>query len=290
MKQNEMLQRLRDGLAAMGFSAKEQDAKLQTVREDMAVPVKLIGIGQCGVGKTELLRSIFRISEDVLEEYLRFKGRQEDLDQLVTGSVKAVTKVFFSFTIKNPEGFRVQFTDGPGLGESGETEMEHMEKWVAEIPKHDLLYWVLDGSSRDIKHVQENMKYVLDRTGYREKFIVVLNKIDQILLPLDMELKGVVGWDTDFNRPSKALNQLIEQRMDDLMEKLERCAGITREQMVACSARRRWHHDKVLDKMLEYLPDDLKIKLSRNREVKDHTELMSPRARRILRGEQDIQT
>ena len=269
----------------LDFTPEERAKKMKILNDDLRIPVKIAGIGQTGVGKTELLKSIFRISEEDITEYLKFKGQKEDFDKLKTGAVKSVTKEFFSFTIKNSEGFRVEFTDGPGLGESGETESRYIDLWIEEIPKHDLIYWVLDASSRDMAHIQKNMKLILDKTNYRNKFIVVLNKVDQILLPLEMELKGVVGWDQDLNRPSKALENLIKQRTDDIMEKLIQYIDLKIEQMVACSARKRWNHGAVLDKILEYLPEDKKIKASRNREVKDFTELMSPRGKQLITKE-----
>ncbi|HWR83969.1 MAG TPA: GTPase [Candidatus Deferrimicrobium sp.] len=282
---NRELEKLFD---ALNLSPEDRAEKLRILREDMKKPVRIAGIGQTGVGKTELLKSIFRISEEAISAYLKFKGLKEDFDRLETGAVKSVTKEFFSFTIENPEGFRVEFTDGPGLGESGETDARYIEMWIKEIPRHDLLYWVLDASSRDMAHIQKNIKYVLDRTNYRDRLVVVLNKVDQILLPIEVELKGVIGWDPDLNRPSKALERLIEQRTDDIMDKLEKYIDLKREQMVACSARRRWNHGAVLDKILEFLPEEKRLKASRNREVKDFSELMSPRGRKIISGEEDL--
>lgn len=278
-----MLEQLRKLVEAMDIPAEQKAEKLRMLEADMAVPVKIIGVGQTGVGKTELLKSIFRISADDIAAYLKFKGQAADYDHLETGSVRSVTKSFFSFTVHNPEGFCVQFTDGPGLGESGDKEIECIDNWIREIPKHDLLYWVLDASSRDIAHIQKNMKLILDATGFRNRLVVVLNKVDQILLPLEMELRGVVGWDVDLNRPTKALETLINQRTDDIIEKLTKYIEIDRRQIVVCSARRRWNHAKVLDKMLEYLPENKRLKASRNREVKDFTELMTDKGRSRLR-------
>jgi predicted GTPase len=254
--------------------------KLEQLKKNMAIPVKIIGIGQTGVGKTELLKSIFRINKANIkaseESYKRI------IDRLETGAVKSVTKDFYSFIIESDEGLMVQFTDGPGLGETRELEEKYLQMWINEIPKHDMLYWVLDGSSRDIGHIQENMKMILDKTGYRNKLVVVLNKIDQILLPQEMELNGIIGWDTNYNQPTNTLLKYINLRTEDIIEKLTNYVAINREQIVVCSARKRWNHGKVLDKILEYLPENIRIKASLNREVKDPSELMSPEAKKKL--------
>lgn len=274
--------KLKQLVGMLDISDSEKRQKLEILEKDLKEPVRIIGIGQCGVGKTELLKSIFKINESDIEEHRKFKGKISDYDLLETGAVRAVTKKFFSFTIENNEGFRVQFTDGPGLGETAEKEERYIAEWVAEIPKHDLLYWVLDGSSRDIVHIQTNMVKILDLTGYRNRLVVVLNKVDQILLPIELELRGVMGWNLDFNQPSKALLKLIEERTNDIIEKLEKHVAISKQQIVVCSARRRWNHDQVFDKFMEFLPDTKKIKASRNREIKDHTELMTEHGRKVL--------
>ena len=159
-------------VSRLDLSEKDAAAKRAALEKDLQQPVRLIGIGQTGVGKTELLRAIFKISSGDLEDYNKLK----------TGAVRSVTRAFFSFVIENEEGFKVQFTDGPGLGESARIEEALFAAWVEEIPNHDLLYWVLDGSSRDVGHIQVNMKGILDATGYRDRIVVVLNKVDQILL------------------------------------------------------------------------------------------------------------
>lgn len=259
-------------LDALPGSRKENEERRQIIKEDLEKPVSLIGIGQTGVGKTELLRSIFSISS----------GDLAILKQLKTGAASSTTKVFYSFEITSPEGFKVRFTDGPGLGESTAVEDNLFERWSAEIPNHDLLYWVLDASSRDISHIQTNMKRILDNTGYREKMIVVLNKADHIYLDLEDELAGKVGWDLEFNMPSDDLESVIEERTLDIIAKLEDFVEISRNQMIVCSARRRWNHGAVLDKLLEYLPKEKRIKASRNRDVKMPTELMSEEAKKEI--------
>lgn len=279
-----MLKKLTGLLDELNLTEEEKEEKLRILQKDIQIPVKIIGIGQTGVGKTELLKSIFKIAEENIESFLKFKGRKEDFDLLETGSVKSVTKEFFSFTIENDEGFRVQFTDGPGLGESGDKEEDHLNMWIKEIPNHDLLYWVLDASSRDMAHIQKNMKYMLDQTNYRNKLIVVLNKIDQILLPLESELRGLIGWDLDLNEPSRALLNLITERTNDIMEKLTKYVEINRDQMVVCSARKRWQHDLVFDRMIECLPDNKRLKVSRNREIKDTTELMTEEGKKRIQN------
>jgi predicted GTPase len=261
----------------IGLNEAERNEKRALLEKNRQEPVKIIGIGQAGVGKTELLRSIFNIT----------KGDLKDLEHLKTGAVESVTKDFFSFSITSNEGFKVQFTDGPGLGESTDIDEQYFKMWIDEIPNHDILYWVLDGSNRDISHIQNNMKRILDATNYREKLVIILNKVDQILLDREDEAAGKIGWDYDLNMPSAEIEELIYKRTNDVIKKLEHCVAVSRDQMVVCSARRRWNHGKVFDKILNYLPSEKRIKVSINRNVKDFSELMSKEGKRELRAFQN---
>ena len=271
---------IRELLFKEGLSTQEIEDKIAILRQDLTIPVKLIGIGQTGVGKTELIRSIFRFTKSNIEELHSFKTNPVLSE---TGAFRNIDfskpvpseKLFHSICLESPHGMKVQFTDGPGLGESTEADNFFIEQWVTEIPKHDLLYWVVDGSSRDVSHIQSNMKTVLDRTQFRERLIVVLNKVDQILLPLDQELAGEIGWSNEYNIPSNALEDLIHTRAADLKMKLSSVVEINSERIVYCSARKRWNHDIVLDVLLKHLPEEKRIKASLNRRIADARELMS---------------
>ena len=278
---------IRQMLDAAGFSATEINEKMAILRKDAAIPVKLVGIGQTGVGKTELIRSIFRIRENDLEALQNFKTNPVRAE---TGAFRNLDfqkpvhreTLFNDICITSPHGLKVQFTDGPGLGESTEADDFFIQRWIEEIPRHDLLYWVVDGSSRDVSHIQRNMRTILDATGYRDRLIVVLNKVDQILLPMDEELAGEIGWSIEYNVPSNALERLIHIRAADLTEKLSKIVSIDADRIVYCSARRRWNHDKVLDVLLKHLPEEKRLKASLNRQVASARELMSERAKMKL--------
>lgn len=248
-----------------GLDEEEIEEQKQAIRQDMNESVRLIGAGQTGVGKSTLLRSIFAIEEEDIPE------------EITTDATSAETQDFNSFQIQTEDGFTVEFTDGPGLGESIEKDEKYIPQWVDEIQKHDLLYWVLDASSRDISHIQRNMKTILDETEYRDRIVVVLNKVDQIELERD-EQDEHEGWDEDFNVPTPALEKQIERRTNDIVEKLSRYVGISEDQIVCCSALKRWNHGEVLDTLIENLPPEKRIKVSANRDVEGFTELMSEEA------------
>ena len=109
-----MFSGLRNALDQLGV---DSEKAMRKVREDLKNPVCFIGIGQTRVGKTELLRSIFAIGSNKLE----------DLRKLKTSATKSETKNFFSFRIESEDGFIVEFTDGPGLGESSELETKYLQ-------------------------------------------------------------------------------------------------------------------------------------------------------------------
>jgi predicted GTPase len=254
------------------WTPNERREAMEKINHDLDKPVRLIGIGQTGVGKTELLKSIFRISEKDVSI----------LRKLRTDATKSATKKYYSIRISTDTGFQVEFTDGPGLGEDYELQTEHIQMWINEIPKHDLLYWVLDGSSRDISHIQQNMKIILDATGFRDRFLLVINKIDKIELEEKDRIKGHTGWNEKYNIPTKKLLKQIDRRLTDVINKFYKCSGVDPSHVVVCSALRRWNHDLVLDKMLELLPPECRLKVNENRDVKSTTDLMDPEIRKLI--------
>lgn len=232
------------------------------IKQDLDKPVKVIGAGQCGVGKSTLLRSIFDIKEDDIPS------------DITTDPTSAETNEFESFQIENEDGFKIEFTDGPGLGESLSRDEELIPKWIEEIQKQDLVYWVLDASSRDIAHIQSNMDKILNETGYYDRIVVVLNKIDQIELEREDRKNGIEGWNEKYNVPSDELEEQIEKRTNDITDKLSNI-GVPEDKIIPCSALKRWNHGEVLDKLIESLPEDKQIKVSANRDVADIRELVS---------------
>ncbi len=256
-----------------GWDQRKRADAMRKIEANLAEPVRLIGVGQTGVGKTELLRSIFNIND----------GDVEVLRKLRTDSTRSETKGFFSFTI-NSNGYKIQFTDGPGLGEDRRRDPKYLADWIAEIPKHDLLYWVMDSSSRDVSHIQENMKAILDRTGFRDRFVLILNKVDKIELEGDDLAAGHAGWNLDYNMPTRKLEAQIRRRTDDVIEKFKDYCDLDKSYIVVCSALRRWNHDKVLDAMLDCLPKEKRLKASLNKDVKSATDLMAPEIKaRVLK-------
>ena len=233
----------------------------QEINQNLSEPVRIIGAGQAGVGKSTLLRSIFAVEEGDIPS------------DITTDATRAETMQFQSFQIENEDGFKIEFTDGPGLGESLERDEELIPQWVEQIDQHDVLYWVIDASSRDVAHIQKNIRHVLDETGYSDRIVVVLNKIDQIELEQEDREEGAEGWDEEYNVPTDELEEQIDRRTNDLVEKLE-TVGVPEDQIIACSALKRWNHGEVLDKMVETLPEEKQIKVAANRDVADIRELV----------------
>jgi len=50
---------------------------------------------------------------------------------------------------------------------------------------------------------------------------------------------------------------------------------VSKDRIVACSDLKRWNHGKILDLLVASLPEELRYKVSANRDVKDFTELIT---------------
>lgn len=276
MSDNDLLTLLDDQLDMDGITDEEKQQFKNRLEDELEKPVKIIVAGQAGVGKSTLLRSIFAIEDN-----------EDEIPQWLTqGPVWAETEEFRSFEIETPEGFKIEFTDGPGLGESKSRDKEIIPKWIENIKEHDLLCWVLDASSRDIAHIQENIEVITDKANCKDDIIVVLNKVDQIELRREDREMGKKGWDEEYNLPTDELEELINERTDHIKENLSGYTGISEEQMVACSALKRWNNDIVLDKMVDCLTDPgQRAKILMNRDINRFTELMSEEARQKLEAQ-----
>lgn len=266
---------IREVLEELSLSEDMTKKIIQDIEKNLQEPVRIIGAGQSGVGKTTLLRSIFAIEDDQIPS------------SMTTSAISAETKEFSSFRIENKDGFKVEFTDGPGIGESVERDEEIIPQWINKIKRHDLLYWVIDASSRDLAHIQKNMKKIIDETGYRDRTVVVLNKVDQIMLPREEREKSKRGWNEEYNVPTPALEEQIEVRTNHIEKKILSYTGIPKDQIVACSALKRWNHHEVLDTLIDQLPAEKRIKLSANRDVEDFRELMSEDALNEVQSDSD---
>ena len=258
-------EKLNKAFETAGIEGNKREEYWNTIKSDLDEPVRLIGAGQTGVGKTTLLRSIFAIEKGDIPE------------EMTTNTIDPETDTFQSFQIENEDGFAIEFTDGPGLGEDIRKDEEYIPQWIDEIPNHDLLYWVVDASSRDVSHIQRNMKRILDETGYADRIVVVLNKVDQIPLKREDRKAGKKGWDEEYNLPTPELEEQINRRINHLVKKFSH-VGISEEQIVACSALKRWNTMEVFQTLVEHLSEEKQIKVSANRDVDHFTELMSQEA------------
>lgn len=226
--------------------------------KERSEPLKLIGSGQTGVGKTTLIRSIFRISQN-----------QTPPETLKVGNIDPVTMKFQTVEIIK-DGFILQLTDGPGLGGTFDEmeEEELIKQWIQEIPKHDLLYWVIDASSRDYYHVFRNLKRILDETKFYDKTIIIINKVDDIFL-FDEEKSDKKVWITKDNHPAPELQQVIELKVTKISEHFARKLGIQKEQIIPCSALKGYKVGSVFDAMVKLVPKEKRIKMYKGVEIKE---------------------
>jgi predicted GTPase len=237
--------------------------------DDAYRPLKIIGVGQTGVGKSELIKSIFKEKDEDI------KNIDSGIQNIITDNKQSATKDFTTVTITGKNSFQVQITDSVGMGQSEETEETTIQEWIKEIPNHDILYWVLDITNRDIAQTSKNMRRVLNETKYNNKMVLVLNKVDQFVLTEEERNRGLIGWDEEYNLPSRALEEVIYKRTDDIIEKFSKI-GLRRERIIACSALKRWNTGSVFDKFIEILPEDERIKLDSVRKIKSFLDGADP--------------
>ena len=111
-----------------------QNLLIKHLEDDLKTPVKILGIGKAGVGKTELVKSIFSY----------YNEHKPSETELIVSNIHTGTKDFERIIIQSPLGGQILITDSPGLGEGREKDKVLLTNIINEIKNHDLVYWVFD--------------------------------------------------------------------------------------------------------------------------------------------------
>lgn len=236
------------------------------IKEKFGTPVKILGIGMGGVGKSTLARSIFSF----------YNKLEPSNESLARNNVNVGNTDFQRVIIKSPFGGKVLLTDSPGFGRSKDEDNLLLSKVIEEIKSHDLIYWVMTASSyrgtpRSIIEIMEQLSKELinEKVKFEDKIVIVLNKIDQIDLSSKEKTIGLKAWDLNYNTLTyealSHVNELVNLVATDFKQ-----FRINQDQIIYCSAETGYRTDLVFDKLIDLLPKDKRISLYLNGEF-DYT-------------------
>lgn len=236
-----------------------QEVESHLTDEIAEMPPIAIGlIGEAGVGKTSTINSLFSTDLEV-------------------GHAVAGTKQPRWLDVDLGERGWIRVLDMPGLGESIEADTRYTQMYFEELPRLDVLVWVIAAEHRAMRPIQEALKMLAEQFGasFTDRLVLALNKVDLIH-------PGPGHWQEAFNLPSEEQRGYLAQRIDAVFGTIRDVLPDWKGQLVAYSADRRWQLEDLLNAMLTTAPELRGWLLSKQAAVRDFEELIDPRIRRLV--------
>lgn len=185
------------------FTPDDEDKLARALTRELLTNPPTIGlVGRSGTGKSSTINALFRTD-------------------LPVSHVVACTKAFrteeLRVEVSSPADGRasalLNVVDAPGLGEDVARDPKYLEMYFANLPRCDVILWVLTARDRALALDQMYLK-TLD--GFTERMIFGVNQID-LVEPLD--------WNADLNLPSVEQEKNISAIVDDRKARLEAVLG-----------------------------------------------------------------
>lgn len=185
----------------------------------------VIGImGKTGVGKSSLCNALFRS------------------EICAVNAVEACTR--------EPQCVRLRFgqhyltlVDLPGVGESQHRDNEYRELYQEQLPKLDMVLWVLKADDRAFSVEEQFYQAILAQCGSSMPPVLwVLNQIDKVE-PSEL-------WNRHSAMPSPAQVENIKRKQQVVASQL----GIQDDVIIPVSVKGRYHLAHVVEQMINRLP------------------------------------
>lgn len=184
-------------------------------------------IGKAGVGKTTTINNLF--------------SAQFRVSHALRGTSEAQVK---EFALRG--GGVLNIVDMPGLGEGIAEDKVFEEIYREELPKADVVLYVLEADERLLGEDQRIFNEVIIpalRDGKARRLVIGLNKVD---------LLGPGSWDRALNYPDEKQETAIQGRCTDIARKLAvQIPGLRAESVSYYSAELRYRLDDLQMTLIE---------------------------------------
>lgn len=188
-----------------GVSKEDQETITKALNKELLEkPFRVAIIGQCGVGKSTTLNSVF--------------GLKNYTSDIAEGTTDIVEKIF-----PMRDGFNLSIYDMPGLNNDVDKDEEYEKMYKQILPGCDVIVYVVNAHSRDFgedcRILKEVVLPICNENKIKDNLIIAFNKIDTIgesIDPNDPELK----WDIVNNVPTEKLKVAIKTKLGDSVDKL----------------------------------------------------------------------
>lgn len=201
-------------------------------------PPKIALIGNCGVGKSSTLNSLFNFGQSI--NHTGTNSQQERLLEIIPE------------TIDGEKG-NLKIYDLPGLGTSIKSNKKHLETYNEVLSGIDVAIWILEASGKGLKSIKETLlnDIKIINPSLVNRIVFALNKVD-IIYP------GQCSWNTLTNLPSEEQELKIAEGIKDIEEIIKKIIPEWNGQIIGYSAEKRYNLTKLFKTILDAVPEERK--------------------------------
>lgn len=194
-------------------------------------------VGACGCGKSSTINALFNM----------------EIAQVGYG-VDPETQEVSVYKLDN-----LYLHDSPGLGESTESDKEHIKKIKAALREVDsdgnavidVVLVIVDGSHRDMKSSFELInEVVIPNLQNKNRILIGINRCD-------LALNGK-GWIEKYNYPNEELLQRLKEKTESVRKRIKKDTGVDVEP-VFYSALYKYNVSKLLSYLVKSAPTKKRV-------------------------------
>lgn len=193
--------------------------------EQQYTDFKIAFLGKTGIGKSSLINSLFGLN-------------------LPVNTVEECTKNVIGTWIRNENRElslscdSVMVMDTPGISAALENDEFYIPFYHHVLSLADCIVWVVQGNTRADRADQEMLLRLKPFIRAETRIVLCVNMVDKI----GGEYRK--NWDDALNEPNVALQELIDQRCEDVLRKFQEVDFMV-DAVVACSAQKTYHLDEL---------------------------------------------
>lgn len=209
--------------------------KIQRKIDEMLSYQPRIGVfGKTGVGKSSLCNALF--GQDVCPISNVEACTRDPQDVLLTIGSRGLKLI-----------------DVPGVGESGDRDVEYAALYHKLLPELDVVLWVLKGDDRAFSSDESFYKQVVKpHMDQGKPFFIVLNQVDKI--------DPFREWDLENRRPSASQLMNIQEKIRIVSTFFD----VPMNHVIPVSANEKYGLIELTDSMIYALPREKQISLSKS--------------------------
>lgn len=149
-----------------------------------------------------------------------------------------------------------RFWDTPGLGDSGDKDIEHSKLLIELLYKEygenngwiDLVLVVIEGSNRDMGTTYKLLNEIVVPNFQSDRILVVINQADAAM-------KGRY-WDSNNRKPMEKLEQFLKQQASSIQRRVEEATGVKIIKPIYYSAEYGYNIERLLDVIIDNMPKE----------------------------------